>query len=110
MLRAHFDKYLAALAAKQPYKPFGEELGEGTNARYEYWPSKEGSMPLLYLCAHALLAGDVNATTFSERMHSPLARITSKFRASMKPDKVERLTLAFFLVRAWSGWWVGGGS
>ena len=30
-----------------------------------------------------------------------MARITSKFRASMKPDKVERLTLAFFLVRAW---------
>jgi len=48
-----------------------------------------------------LLASDVNATTFSERMHSPLARITEKFRASMQPDKAKRLTLAYFLVRDW---------
>ena len=45
----------------------------------------EAKMPVLYLCACLLLAGDVNATTFSKRMHSPLARITDNFRASMKP-------------------------
>ena len=78
---------------------FGVELSEGTPARYEYWPSKQKTFPLLYYCATQLLAGDTNATCFSERMHSPAGRIASKFRASMKPDKIERLTLALFLIR-----------
>ena len=78
---------------------FDSELSEGTNARYEYWPKVEKEFPLLYYCAAQLLAGDTNATCFSERMHSPAGRISSKFRASMLPDKTERLTLAYFLVR-----------
>ena len=57
-------------------------------------------MPVLNLCAYLLLAGDVNATTSSERMHSALARITDKFRASITPDKVECFTLALFMMRA----------
>lgn len=101
MLNEHFKKFIAASNAGAPYEPYGPEVGEGLKARYEYWPSMQVKSPILYICACALLAGDVNATTFSERMHSPLARITSKFRASMKPDKVERLTLSLFLFRAW---------
>ena len=34
-------------------------------------------------------------------MHSPAGRIMSKFRASMKPQTTEMLTLAYFLVREW---------
>ena len=32
-------------------------------------------------------------------MHSPAGRITEKYRASMLPDSVERLTLGYFFVR-----------
>ena len=79
--------------------PYGPELGEGPDARYELWPSVSGKWPLLFLCACWLLAGDVNSTCFSERMHSPAGRIMSKYRASMKPQKAEQLTLGYFLVR-----------
>ena len=34
-------------------------------------------------------------------MHSPAGRIMSKFRASMKPQTAEMLTLSYFLVRLW---------
>ena len=33
------------------------------------------------------------------RMHPPAGRITEKYRASMLPDSVERLTLGYFFVR-----------
>ena len=56
--------------------------------------------PLLYFCATALLACDGKSTCFNERMHSPASRITAKFRASMKPDSVEKLTMSYFLVRS----------
>jgi hypothetical protein len=32
-------------------------------------------------------------------MHSPAGRICSKFRASLKPDSLERLLLSYFLFR-----------
>jgi len=32
-------------------------------------------------------------------MHSPMGRITSKFRASMKAVKTEKLTMSYFLMR-----------
>lgn len=103
VLMVHFQKGNEARNAipKREYEPFGAEISEGTKERYEYWPAAKGKMPLLFFCACMLLASDVNATTFSERMHSPLARITEKFRASMRPDKAKRLTLAYFLVRDW---------
>ena len=81
------------------YMPFGKEMEEGPDARYEYWPSVKSSRPLLYFCAETLLGGDGNSTCFNERMHSPAGRITEKYRASMKPDTVERLTLGYFFVR-----------
>ena len=49
----------------------------------------------------ALLAGSNNATTYNERMHSPAGRIYSKLRSSLKPAKLEHLTLALFYVRRW---------
>jgi hypothetical protein len=61
----------------------------------------EDSMPLLSFCAMALLAGSNNATTYNERMHSPAGRIYSKLRSSLKPAKLEHLTLALFYVRRW---------
>jgi len=60
-----------------------------------------GKMPLLFFCAFTLLASDTDSTCFSERMHSPAGRIMSKFRASMKPQTAEMLTLAYFMTRAW---------
>jgi len=54
-----------------------------------------------YFCARLLLAGTSNSTTYNERMHSPAARIFSKFRASLVPNNVEALTLALFYVRKW---------
>ncbi len=101
VLHAHFDKYVVAIAAGETYAPFGDELDEGPAARYEWWPSQKAKMPLLYICAHSLLAGDVNSTTYNERIQSPMARITDKYRASMKPDTAERLTLSYFMVRKW---------
>jgi len=101
VLKPHFRNFVAAVGKGEVYvSPYGPEIGEGNDARYEFWPSMTGKWPLLYLCACWLLAGDVNSTCFSERMHSPAGRIMSKFRASMKPQKTERLTLGYFLVRA----------
>jgi len=74
-------------------------MGEGLDVRYEYWPSLKTRQPLLYFCAATLLGGDGNSTCFNERMHSPAGRITEKYRASMLPDSVERLTLGYFFVR-----------
>jgi hypothetical protein len=103
VLMVHFEKSNDARNAipRRTYEPFGAEISEGAKERYEYWPAEKAKKPLLFFCACMLLASDVNATTFSERMHSPLARITEKFRASMHPDKAKRLTLAYFLVRDW---------
>ena len=74
-------------------------MGEGLDVRYEYWPSLKTRQPLLYFCAATLLGGDGNSTCFNERMHSPAGRITEKYRASMLPNTVERLTLGYFFVR-----------
>ena len=82
------------------YAPFGGELQEGPpDRRYQYWPSVEKQFPLLYLCAVTLLACDGNSTCENERAHSPAGRITEPYRASMKPAKVEQLTLAYFMIR-----------
>jgi hypothetical protein len=35
----------------------------------------------------------------NERMHSPATRINSRLRARMKPDSVERLTMAYLYLR-----------
>ena len=59
----------------------------------------EKQFPLLYLCAVTLLACDGNSTCENERAHSPAGRITEPYRASMKPAKVEQLTLAYFMIR-----------
>ena len=78
---------------------YGHPLGKGPKARYEFWPSMKDRLPLLYFCAEALLAGSSNSTAFNERLHSPAALIFSKLRSSLKPDTIERLTLALFYVR-----------
>ena len=95
MLMDEFSKHMK----DNTYVPFGKELEEGPDARYEYWPSVQMRYPLLYFCAATLLGGDGNSTCFNERMHSPAGRITEKYRASMLPDSVERLTLGYFFVR-----------
>jgi len=95
MLMDMFSKHIK----DNTYMPFGKELEEGPDARYEYWPSVQTRHPLLYFCAATLLGGDGNSTCFNERMHSPAGRITEKYRASMLPDSVERLTLGYFFVR-----------
>ena len=78
---------------------FGHPLSEGPPARYEFWPSKQATMPLLYFCAEEVLAGDRAATTFNERLHTPAQRIASKLRAGLKPLSVEQLTLAHYYLR-----------
>ena len=58
-------------------------------------------MPLLSFCVMALHAGSNNATTYNERMHSPVGCIYSNLRCSLKPSELEHLTLALFYVRRW---------
>ena len=99
----------AAAAAPPPTAPkqsippwralFGHPLSEGPSARYEFWPSKQATMPLLFFCAEEVLAGDRAATTFNERLHTPAQRIASKLRAGLKPLSVEQLTLAHHYLR-----------
>jgi hypothetical protein len=102
LLGAKFKKARADNNQQPPVHPYGSStLGEGPRARYEFWPSMEESMPLLSFCAMALLAGSNNATTYNERMHSPAGRIYGKLRSSLKPAKLEHLTLALFYVRRW---------
>jgi len=102
LLEGQFKKSRAESRLGTPILPYGSStLGEGPKARYEFWPSMEDSMPLLSFCAMALLAGSNNATTYNERMHSPAGRIYSKLRSSLKPAKLEHLTLALFYVRRW---------
>jgi hypothetical protein len=83
---------------------FGEPLAPMLGAprcpaRYAFWPSKKDDWPLLYFCAEIILAGCKLATAANERMHSPATRINSRLRARMKPDSVERLTMAYFYLR-----------
>ena len=46
-----------------------------------------------------LLAGCKIATATNERMHSPAEKINSRLRGSLKPDNVERLTMAHIYLR-----------
>jgi uncharacterized protein (DUF1778 family) len=83
---------------------FGEPLAPMLGAprcpaRYAFWPSKKDDWPLLYFCAEIILADCKLATATNERMHSPATRINSRLRARMKPDSVERLTMAYFYLR-----------
>ena len=89
-----------AKVANTTLNPFGGELQmPPTDDNLAFWPSKAGEWPVLFYCAKRVLAGDSSSTCFNERSHSPMGRITSKFRASMKPAKVEQLTMAYFLMR-----------
>ena len=95
-----FHKENKDALAKGPGK-FGEPLAPMLGAprcpaRYAFWPSKKDDWPLLYFCAEIILAGCKLATAANERMHSPATRINSRLRARMKPDSVERLTMAYF--------------
>jgi len=94
------QKMFDAKVADSAFNPYGGELQmPPTDASLAFWPSKAGEWPILFYCAKRVLAGDSNSTCFNERMHSPMGRITSKFRASMKAVKTEKLTMSYFLMR-----------
>ena len=80
--------------------PYGDPLAsKGDPARYAFWPSKKDKWPLLFFCATQLLAGCKIATATNERMHSPAEKINSRLRGSLKPDNVERMTMAHIFLR-----------
>ena len=90
----------AAAAARPPWSsPFGRPLSRGTDARYEFWPSRRSAQPLMLFCAEELLAACRAATAFNERLHSPAQRIGSKLRNRLKPRTTEQLTLAYHFLR-----------
>lgn len=99
-LARHQQNARTAVRQGKP-NPYGEplETSKEVRARYEFWPSVKGEMPLLYFCAEELLAGSSNSTTFNERLHSPAGYIYNNLRARLKPDTVERLTLAQHFLR-----------
>ncbi len=78
---------------------YGLPLDKGNRLRYRFWPSQRSNMPLLFEVAWTFLAGFPAASTLNERMHSVAGRIVSKMRSSMKPDSIERLTLAFYFLK-----------
>ena len=46
VLTPHFKIYIDAVTAGTPYSsPYGPELGEGNDARYEFWPPRAASCP-----------------------------------------------------------------
>lgn len=51
-------------------------------------------MPLLFYMAWCILAS-IPAATKNERLHTVSGRIRPKYRASMKPNSVEMLTLGY---------------
>ena len=95
------DNYLASLApGGAPFTaPYGSSLGPKVRTRYEFWPSKRKVWPLLFYCVCQLLAGTKASSCSNERLHSVSGRICSKLRNKLKPDNVEKLTLAYYYVR-----------
>ena len=92
---------LARLSAPppQPPGPYGDVFTTGNLARYEFWPARESTMPLLAFCARQLLAGAKVSTTSNERMHSPGEKILCALRSRLKPATTEMLVLGHFFVR-----------
>ena len=78
---------------------YGLPLDQGNKPRYRFWPSRRLEMPLLFEAAWSFLAGLPAASTLNERMHSVSGRIASKLRSTLKPDSIERLTLAFYFLK-----------
>ena len=91
---------LARLSVAAPAPgPYGDVFSIGNLARYEFWPARSSSLPLLAFCARQLLAGVKISSTSNERMHSPAEKILTAIRGCLKPAKVEQLTLGYFFVR-----------
>jgi hypothetical protein len=91
---------LARLSVAAPAPaPYGDVFTADNLARYEFWPARESSMPLLAFCARQLLAGVKISSTSNERMHSPSEKILCAVRGRLLPANVEKLTLSFFYVR-----------
>lgn len=81
-------------------RPYGDPLApKGDSKRYTFWVANKQRWPLLFVCAQQLLGGCKVATATNERMHSPAEKINSKLRGALKPDKVERLTMAHIYLR-----------
>jgi len=90
-------KYYMTMKVEKLREIYGSPLKPNL-ARKQFWPSKENTFPLLFFCACQMLP--VPATSCSnERSHVPAARICSKARAAIKPDSVEKLTIAYFNLR-----------
>ena len=98
-MQASIDENLAREVKNAPML-FGAPFELNNRARYRHWPSVKEQMPLHYFCACMILAGTKRATATNERVHSPASRINSKLRSRLKPSTVERLTLAYFMLRA----------
>ena len=93
-----YEVYLSDEAVKRAmdptYAPYGNPLAEGPDARYEFWPTRKGTQPLLFFCAAQLLAACGGSSCNQERVHSAAGYIYCKLRASLRPARVEMLTLA----------------
>ena len=91
------ERYLTEEAVKlamdPTYAPYGNPLAEGPDARYEFWPMRQGTQPLLYFCAAQLLAACSASSCNQERVHSTAGYIYCKLRAKLRPARVEMLTL-----------------
>lgn len=68
---------------------YGDPLADkGAAARYEFWPSKKTSWPVLYFCARQLLCAKWTSSE-NERVHSASGRFLSKLRSSMTARNLE---------------------
>jgi hypothetical protein len=56
------------------------DVSIGNLPRYEFWPARSSSLPLLSFCARQLLAGVKISSTSNERMHSPAEKILTAIR------------------------------
>jgi len=59
-------------------------------ARYTYWPSQAGTLPLHYLCARIFLGSRATANA-NESFHSTASYIANKLRSAMKPETLEQV-------------------
>ena len=77
-------------AARQvpPVITYGDPLTPDVPARYEFWPSKQKELPLLYQAARIILCARYHSMG-NERDHSLMGRLFSKARASLSADSFE---------------------
>lgn len=68
--------------------------------RYTFWPAHKDEIPLLYVAAHAILAGS-GLSVSCERLNSATLRVITLLRNRLKDENKESLLLA---MRAATNW------